>query len=98
MTDNTQWMLPEKAPEPQKWADAKPADPDKVKPSETHTGTDPLGRAVGPLEDHTVNKQVLDDEGHLVTPTATGSERKAKKRLTAAELRAAERAAAQGTT
>lgn len=81
MSDNVKWMLPEPAPEPAKWEDAKPAKAD-VKPSETHTGTDPLGRAVGPAEDHTKVKKVLDPEtGKEVTPDeARASVKKAAAR------------------
>lgn len=51
------WTLGGKAPEPMTWPEStKP--PKDVKPSATHTGTDPTGRAIGPAEDHTKEKAV----------------------------------------
>lgn len=72
----TKWMLPEPAPGPQKFRDAKPKKGD-VAPSDTHTGTDPLGRAIGPAEDHHKIKKVRDADGKIVTPKA---EKKAAER------------------
>lgn len=101
----TRWMLDGDPPEPQTAPalNAPKRTVEAVKDgrmtsAETHTGTDPLGRAVGPLEDHTKVKQVRDDDGKLVTPTRKGTERKARKRATAAALRDAERTAEQGTS
>ena len=104
MTDNaTEWMLPEEPPGPASDLPAhgtakvrKAIAEGKIEPSDTHTGSDPLGRAVGPLEDHTVNKQIRNAEGKLVTPTASGAERKASKRLTADRLRDAQKTAERG--
>lgn len=77
---STKWMLPEPAPEPAKWTDKRAAkgDGDDVRPSETHTGTDPHGRAIGPAEDHTEVKKVLDEKGKLVTPRAPRRSRRTK--------------------
>lgn len=67
MTSNSKWMLSGQPPEPATWADAKPAK-GEVAPSKTHTGTDPLGRAVGPNEDHTKPKKIRNAQGRIVTP------------------------------
>lgn len=75
MSAPAKWSLPEPAPEPQKWPEPKKADPD-VKPSDTHTGTDPHGRAVGPKEDHTKPKR--DSEGLTVPEAAQKREDAAK--------------------
>ncbi|GAB3663498.1 hypothetical protein GCM10027596_26740 [Nocardioides korecus] len=47
------------APEPATFPEAKKPRAN-VKPSATHTGTDPQGRAVGPAEDHTKLKRDVD--------------------------------------
>lgn len=75
MSEPTKWSLSDEAPEPQKWPEPKKADPD-VKPSESHTGTDPHGRAVGPKEDHTKPKR--DSEGLTVPEAAQKREADAK--------------------
>jgi hypothetical protein len=87
------WSLGGDAPEPQKVDLPKPPpttpegiaaaarEQAKVKPAETHTGTDPLGRAVGPAEDHTEIKKVRDPEtGKVVTPQRDGTLPKSKGR------------------
>lgn len=79
------WSLGGTPPEPQKVDLPKvPTTPDeiaaaaakaaKVDTAATHTGTDPLGRAVGPAEDHTKIKKVRDPEtGRVVTPKRDGT-------------------------
>ena len=52
----------------------------KVNAAATHTGTDPLGRAIGPAESHTEIKKVRDPEtGKVVTPKSDGTLPKAKR-------------------
>lgn len=70
-TGPTGWMLGGDPPEPQIWEDPKPLTKEeaaRLVPSDSHTGTDPLGRAIGPAEDHTKAKKVLNDKGEIVTP------------------------------
>ena len=71
------WALGGEAPGPAKFADAKVVDAKagaKINTAATHTGTDPLGRAVGPKEDHREIKKVRDpDTGRVVTPKADGT-------------------------
>lgn len=76
MSSDLKWMLGGEAPGPQKWSDAKPSEKTDEEPSDTHTGTDPNGRAVGPKEDHTKPKPVLNDKGQKVTPKSNRSLRK----------------------
>lgn len=68
MTGPSKWSLGDEAPEPQ-LAKAPEKDAEvPERPSQTHTGTDPYGRAVGPLEDHTKPKKVLNEKGEEVLP------------------------------
>lgn len=57
----TPWALGGDAPEPQIVKEPEAIDTKAIRPADTHTGTDPLGRAVGPMEDHLRVKKVLDD-------------------------------------
>lgn len=71
--DPTRWMLGGEAPGPHTTEPAKPAEDDDGKPidvrnGDTHTGTDPLGRAIGPAESHLHVKRVRDAEGKIVNP------------------------------
>jgi hypothetical protein len=69
-TDNaaTRWMLGGEPPEPQTIPEPKALDVDDLRNGDTHTGTDPLGRAIGPAEDHLAVKRVRNDDGEIVTP------------------------------
>lgn len=91
-TNPARWMLGGDPPEPQKVEPAKPAEVDDLRNGDTHTGTDPLGRAIGPREDHLKVKRVRDDEGKIVTPKPGKGQTIAK-----AESRAARIAEATGT-
>ena len=69
----TRWMLEGDAPEPQTSTPAKAltaAQAKRLDTGATPTGTDPLGRAIGPAEDHTQIKKVRDADGKIVTPRA----------------------------
>lgn len=73
MSDQTRWMLGGEPPEPQTREPAKPlvdadGEPIEIRPGDTHTGTDPLGRAIGPAESHLHVKRVRNDEGKIVKP------------------------------
>jgi len=84
-TGPTTWSLGGTPPEPQKVDLPKqPTTPDeiaaaakkaeKVNTAATHTGTDPLGRAVGPKESHKEIKKVRHPEsGKVVTPKSDGT-------------------------
>lgn len=79
MSKPAKWSLEGDAPEPMRWEDPKPLtkeQAERLNPSDTHTGTDPHGRAVGPAEDHT--KPKLDSEGRTV-PEAAAKRETAKK-------------------
>jgi hypothetical protein len=73
MSGPAKWSLGDEAPEPQDVPLEPKQAPKDVKPSETHTGTDPLGRAVGPAEDHKKIKPVLNNDGKKVTPHKDGT-------------------------
>lgn len=80
MTDKTPgapapWSLGEDPPAP---ATADPAPVSKPAKAglDTHTGTDPHGRAIGPAEDHT--KPKLDADG-LTVPEAAKRREQARK-------------------
>lgn len=64
----TRWMLGGEAPGPHIIKPAKPIEVDDLRNGDTHTGTDPLGRAIGPRESHLHVKRVRDAEGEIVTP------------------------------
>jgi hypothetical protein len=69
--DQTRWMLPEEAPGPQSFDEKPRKKGDTRTPASTHTGTDPLGRAIGPAEDHREIKEVIDPKtGRKVKPKA----------------------------
>jgi len=65
---NNRWMLGGEPPEPQVEKAPEPIEVDDLRNGDTHTGTDPLGRAIGPRESHLHVKRVRDDEGEIVTP------------------------------
>lgn len=65
------WMLGGEPPEPQNFEPAKPlvdddGQPVEIRTGDTHTGTDPLGRAIGPREDHTKVKRVRSLDGDKI--------------------------------
>jgi len=103
----TRWMLGGEPPEPQTLDTIKPPVDDSGKPlafatADTHTGTDPLGRAIGPREDHTKVKRVRALDGEkIVKPYAievVDGKAKAKPIDTRpAEARVAKVAEATGT-
>jgi len=73
MSDNTRWMLGGEPPEPQTRERVNPlvddeGNPVEIRTGDTHTGTDPLGRAIGPAESHLHVKRVRNDEGKIVKP------------------------------
>jgi hypothetical protein len=95
--DPTRWMLGGDPPEPQTSEPAKPAVDDDGNPvdlrnGDTHTGTDPLGRAIGPRENHLAVKRVRDKDGKIVTPSAGKG-----RSVAQAEARARKVAEATGT-
>ena len=62
------WSLPGDPPEPAKRTKPEPA-PAGLRTGDTHTGTDPLGRAIGPRENHLKVKRVRDPKtGEIVEP------------------------------
>lgn len=71
------WSLGGDAPEPQRIEDPKAptaSSSSKINTAATHTGTDPLGRAVGPAENHKEIKKVRDPKtGKVVTPKSDGT-------------------------
>lgn len=71
------WSLGGEAPEPQVFKVPKAPTADsssKINTAATHTGTDPLGRAIGPKENPKEIKKVRDPEsGKVVTPNRDGS-------------------------
>lgn len=70
-TSNNRWMLGGDAPEPHIEKPAEPVKIDDLRNGDTHTGTDPLGRAIGPAESHLHVKRVRDAKsGKIVTPSA----------------------------
>jgi hypothetical protein len=91
MSGPSKWSLGGEAPQPAEAPSPKPADKD-VLPSETHTGTDPYGRAIGPKEDHTEPKR--DSEG-LTVPEA-GQKREATKKAQARKAAAKKAPAKKG--
>lgn len=98
----TPWSLGGDAPEPQKVEVVKPIGPAVVAPAHTHTGTDPLGRAIGPAEDHLAVKRVMRSDGEIVKPyteTVDADGKVSRKTIDtrAVEKKAAESAAATGT-
>lgn len=68
----TPWMLDGDAPAPQRLEEPKPltdAERKRLSPADSHTGTDPLGRAIGPAENHQEVKSVIDPvSGEVETP------------------------------
>ncbi len=90
--DPTRWMLGGEPPAPQSVEPAKPVEVDDLRNGDTHTGTDPLGRAIGPREDHLKVKRVRNDDGEIVTPKPGRGQSIGK-----AESRAARVAEATGT-
>jgi len=64
----TRWMLGGEPPKPQIVKPAEAVDVDDLRNGDTHTGTDPLGRAIGPRESHLHVKRVRDDDGSIVNP------------------------------
>lgn len=70
-SNSTRWMLGGDPPEPQTIKAAEPIEVDDLRNGDTHTGTDPLGRAIGPAESHLHIKRVRDAKGAIVTPKAT---------------------------
>lgn len=90
--DPTRWMLGGEAPGPQIVKPAEAIDVDDLRNGDTHTGTDPLGRAIGPRESHLHVKRVHDGEGKIVTPKPGKGHSIAQ-----AEARAAKIADATGT-
>jgi len=64
----TRWMLGGDPPEPQIVKPREAVDVDDLRNGDTHTGTDPLGRAIGPRESHLHVKRVRDDKGAIVNP------------------------------
>lgn len=71
------WSLGGDAPAPQQFKEPKAPTADsssKINTAATHTGTDPLGRAVGPAESHKEIKKVRDPKtGKVVTPNRDGT-------------------------
>lgn len=78
------WSLGGEPPEPQKFADAKTPTAqagESLSAAKSHTGTDPLGRAVGPKENPKEIKKVRHPEtGEVVTPKADGTLPDAKRK------------------
>ncbi len=71
--DPTRWMLGGEAPGPHTDTPAEPLVDDDgraidLRNGDTHTGTDPLGRAIGPRENHLAVKRIRDGEGKIVQP------------------------------
>lgn len=69
--DPNRWMLGGEPPEPQTHKTTTPPVDANGKPlafstADTHTGTDPLGRAIGPREDHTKVKRVRALDGDKI--------------------------------
>lgn len=98
----TPWSLGGDAPEPQIIKAPEPVDVKKIATADTHTGTDPLGRAVGPAEDHLRVKKVFDEDGKVRNPytLTTGDDGKPKREAIdtrAPEARAKKAAEATGT-
>ena len=60
------WMLGGEPPEPQKITRPEPVDVDDLRNGDTHTGTDPLGRAIGPNESHLHVKRVRSLDGSKI--------------------------------
>lgn len=85
------WSLGGEPPAPAILKDPKPLTPaevERLNTADTHTGTDPLGRAIGPAEDHKHIKKVRDEDGKVVTPKKDGTlpeSASARKRREAAE-------------
>lgn len=98
----SRWMLGGEPPEPQIEKAVEVVEVDDLRIGDTHTGTDPLGRAIGPRESHLHVKRVRNDDGEIVKPyTATvGDDGKVKRRTIDTrphEARAAKVAEATGT-
>jgi hypothetical protein len=75
----------------------------EIHPADTHTGTDPLGRAIGPKEDHLRVKKVFNEDGEIVNPytVTVGDDGKPKRKpidTRAPQARAKKTAEATGTT
>lgn len=66
--DPSRWMLGGEPPEPQNIKPAQAVNVDDLRNGDTHTGTDPMGRAIGPLESHLRVKRVRDERGAIVEP------------------------------
>lgn len=93
--DPARWMLGGEPPEPQNLEPAEAVDVDDLRTGDTHTGTDPFGRAIGPREDHLKVKRVVDPEsGEIVVPkggpgmTATKAEGRARRIAEATDTKA----------
>lgn len=93
--DPARWMLGGKPPEPQTIAPAKPPKVDDLRNGDTHTGTDPLGRAIGPREDHTKVKHVRNADGEIVKPYTAKVDDKGKVTTKAIDTREPEARAAK---
>lgn len=91
----TPWSLGGAAPEPQKIVTPKPIDPKVVVPAHTHTGTDPLGRAIGPAEDHLDVKRVMRSDGEIVKPYTETVDEKGKVTRKTIDTRSAVKAATE---
>ena len=63
-----EWSLGGEAPGPHIEPEVEPIEVDDLRNGDTHTGTDPLGRAIGPAESHPKVKRVRDDKGAIVPP------------------------------
>lgn len=79
MAGPVSWSLGGDAPEPQTYTEPDPKKVPEVN-LDTHTGTDPHGRAVGPLEDHTKPKKVYDVDGNEVLPEEAQTKRTQSRR------------------
>ena len=99
----TRWMLGGEPPEPQNVKRPEPVDVDDLRNGDTHTGTDPLGRAIGPRESHLHVKRVRSLDGSkIVKPydvevDADGKPRAKPIDTRGPEARAAKIAEATGT-
>ena len=94
--DPARWMLGGEPPEPQHVEPAQALDVDDLRNGDTHTGTDPLGRAIGPREDHLAVKRVRSLDGQkIVKPYEVKVDGDGKATARALDTRAAEERAAQ---
>ena len=79
----TPWSLGGDAPEPQIVKEPASVDVKKINTTDTHTGTDPLGRAIGPAEDHLRVKKVFDEDGKVRNPYTLTTDDDGKPKSTA---------------